>query len=79
GVKADHTVEDHLSSEELRTVVNEAGGLIPRRHQDMLVSILDLEHVTVNDIMVPRNEITGIDINDDWKSIVRQLTHSPHG
>lgn len=79
GVKADHNTEDHLSSEELRTVVNEAGGMIPRRHQDMLVSILDLEHVTVNDIMVPRNEITGIDINDDWKSIVRQLTHSPHG
>lgn len=45
----------------------------------MLLSILDLEHVTVNDIMVPRNEITGININDDWKSIVRQLTHSPHG
>ncbi|NMS58502.1 CNNM domain-containing protein, partial [Vibrio parahaemolyticus] len=76
GVRADHSAEDHLSSDELRTVVNEAGGLIPRRHQDMLVSILDLEHVTVNDIMVPRNEITGIDINDDWKSIVRQLTHS---
>lgn len=71
--------KDHLSSEELRTVVNEAGSLIPRRHQDMLISILDLEHVTVNDIMVPRNEITGIDINDDWKSIVRQLSHSPHG
>ncbi|MEL7287768.1 MAG: transporter associated domain-containing protein, partial [Pseudomonadota bacterium] len=79
GVIRFHATEDHLSSEELRTVVNEAGGLIPRRHQDMLVSILDLEHVTVNDIMVPRNEITGIDINDDWKSIVRQLTHSPHG
>ncbi|WP_413283759.1 HlyC/CorC family transporter [Vibrio sp. MA40-2] len=79
GIKADHAAQDHLSSDELRTVVNEAGGLIPRRHQDMLVSILDLEHVTVNDIMVPRNEITGIDINDDWKSIVRQLTHSPHG
>ncbi|CAK2290025.1 HlyC/CorC family transporter [Vibrio crassostreae] len=79
GVKASHDATDHLSSEELRTVVNEAGSLIPQRHQDMLVSILDLEHVTVNDIMVPRNEITGIDINDDWKSIVRQLTHSPHG
>ncbi|MGY3568751.1 HlyC/CorC family transporter [Vibrio paucivorans] len=79
GVKANHDDDDHLSSEELRTVVNEAGSLIPRRHQDMLVSILDLEHVTVNDIMVPRNEITGIDINDDWKSIIRQLTHSPHG
>ncbi len=79
GIKAKHGDDDHLSSDELRTVVNEAGGLIPRRHQDMLISILDLEHVTVNDIMVPRNEITGIDINDDWKSIVRQLTHSPHG
>ncbi|EGU30555.1 putative hemolysin [Vibrio sp. N418] len=79
GIKVSHDGDDHLSSEELRTVVNEAGSLIPRRHQDMLVSILDLEHVTVNDIMVPRNEITGIDVNDDWKSIVRQLTHSPHG
>lgn len=79
GIKADEPTGDHLSSEELRTVVNEAGSLIPRRHQDMLISILDLEHVTVNDIMVPRNEITGIDINDDWKSIVRQLTHSAHG
>ncbi|PMM03230.1 magnesium/cobalt efflux protein [Vibrio kanaloae] len=79
GVTASHDATDHLSSEELRTVVNEAGSLIPQRHQDMLVSILDLEHVTVNDLMVPRNEITGIDINDDWKSIVRQLTHSPHG
>ncbi|WP_428628777.1 CBS domain-containing protein [Sphingopyxis sp.] len=45
----------------------------------MLLSVLDLEKVSVNDIMVPRNEIVGIDINDDWKSIVRQLTHSPHG
>ncbi|WP_105900906.1 HlyC/CorC family transporter [Vibrio gangliei] len=79
GVRANDSAGDPLSSEELRTVVNEAGSLIPRRHQDMLISILDLEHVTVNDIMVPRNEITGIDINDDWKSIVRQLTHSAHG
>ncbi|SQB41944.1 magnesium transport protein [Citrobacter koseri] len=41
--------------------------------------MLDLEKVSVDDIMVPRNEIIGIDINDDWKSIVRQLSHSPHG
>ena len=79
GLKPQQSGDDSLSSDELRTVVNEAGGLIPRRHQDMLLSILDLEHVTVNDIMVPRNEITGININDEWKSIVRQLTHSPHG
>lgn len=79
GLNAKHTRDDPLSSEELRTIVNDAGRLIPRRHQDMLLSILDLEHVTVNDIMIPRNEITGININDDWKSIIRQLTHSPHG
>jgi Mg2+/Co2+ transporter CorB len=79
GINPSANDADDLSSEELRTVVNEAGSLIPNRHQDMLLSILDLEHVTVNDIMVPRNEITGIDINDDWKSIVRQLSHSPHG
>ncbi|EWH11294.1 transporter [Catenovulum agarivorans DS-2] len=70
--------EDSLTHEELKTVVNEAGALIPRRHQDMLLSVLDLENVTVDDIMVPRNEIAGIDINDDWKDIVKQLTHGTH-
>lgn len=77
GAKADG--KDNLSTEELRTIVNEAGSLIPRRHQHMLLSILELEEVTVDDIMVPRNEITGININDDWKSIMRQFTHAPHG
>ncbi len=67
-----------LSSEELRTVVNEAGALIPKRHQQMLLSILDLEKVTVDDIMIPRNEIVGINLNDDWQSIAEQLTHSQH-
>lgn len=67
-----------LNPEELRTVVNEAGTLIPRRHQDMLLSILDLEHVSVDDIMVPRNDIAGIDINDEWESILKQLTHTSH-
>ncbi|CAG9295998.1 HlyC/CorC family transporter [Celerinatantimonas diazotrophica] len=67
-----------LNPEELRTVVNEAGTLIPRRHQDMLLSILDLEHVSVDDIMVPRNDIAGIDINDEWESILKQLAHTSH-
>lgn len=65
-----------LSSEELRTVVNEAGAMIPQRHQRMLLSILDLEKVTVEDIMVPRNEIVGIDIEDDWEAIEELLVHS---
>lgn len=69
---------DHLSREELRTVVHEAGALIPAKHKDMLVSILDLEKVTVNDIMVPRNEISGIDLDDDTDTILRQLKNSQH-
>jgi len=72
-------VSSALSKDELRTIVHESRSQISRRNQDMLLSVLDLEKVSVDDIMVPRNEIVGIDINDDWKAIVRQLTHSPHG
>ena len=67
-----------LSSEELRTVVAEAGAMIPHRHQQMLVSILDLEKATVEDIMVPRNEIVGIDVDDDWDKVLEQLRQSQH-
>ena len=70
--------DDSLSREELRTVVYEAGTMIPKKHQDMLVGILDLENVTAEDIMVPRAEIVAIDINDDWKKIQKQLTHAQH-
>lgn len=69
---------DSLTSEELRTVVHEAGTMIPRRHQDMLLSILDLEKVAVDDIMIPRNEIVGIDIDEDMDEIVDQLQSSQH-
>jgi Mg2+/Co2+ transporter CorB len=72
-------VDSHqLSTDELRTVVNEAGALISHKYQSMLVSILDLEKVTVDDIMVPRNEIYGIDIDDDMEDIVDLLVHSQH-
>lgn len=67
-----------LSSEELRTVVAEAGAMIPQRHQQMLVSILDLENATVEDIMVPRTEIVGIDVEDGWDKVLDQLRQSQH-
>jgi Mg2+/Co2+ transporter CorB len=67
-----------LSSEELRTVVAEAGAMIPHRHQQMLVSILDLENATVEDIMVPRTEIVGIDVDEDWDKVLDQLRQSQH-
>ncbi len=79
GIKGDVAISSALSKDELRTIVHESHSQISRRNQDMLLSVLDLEKISVDDIMVPRNEIVGIDINDDWKSIVRQLTHSPHG
>ncbi|KGQ42223.1 HlyC/CorC family transporter [Gallibacterium anatis] len=77
GLKPD--IKSHsISAEELRSIVNESGKFIPRAHQQMLLSILDMEKVTVEDIMVPRNEISGINIEDDWKSIMRQLNHAAH-
>lgn len=69
---------DNLSTEELRTVVNEAGTMIPKRHQHMLISILDLEKMGVNDIMVPRNEIMAIDLEDDIEDIIEQLQSTQH-
>ena len=78
GFKADATSEDALTQEELRTIVSESGGLIPRRHRNMLVNILDLEQVSVNDIMVPRNEIYGIDLEDDDATILSRLKSSTH-
>ncbi|QPB43649.1 HlyC/CorC family transporter [Rodentibacter haemolyticus] len=68
-----------ISREELRSIVTEAGEATPdEQHPQMLLSILDMETVTVDDIMVPRNEIGGIDIDDDWKAIMRQLNHAAH-
>ena len=78
GVNVDDVNNQELSSDELRMVVNEAGAMIPRRHQKMLTNILDLEKVTVDDIMVPRNELAGVDMDDDMDDILNQLTHSQH-
>jgi Mg2+/Co2+ transporter CorB len=78
GINAEQRDQHGLSSEELRTVVNEAGALLSGRDKDMLVSILELENVSVEDIMIPRSELVGIDVNDDWKKIQKQLTHSYH-
>lgn len=78
GISQEELTEHSISREELRTVVNEAGAMIPRRHQKMLLGILDLEKATVEDIMVPRNEIVGIDLDDEWEQILKQLRNSQH-
>ncbi len=79
GVTVDRqTQQTALTQEELRTVVAEAGALIPRRHQQMLMSILDLERITVDDIMIPRSEVFGIDITEDWSVVLERLRDSQH-
>ncbi len=78
GVDPEHAAQHSLSTEELRTVVAETGAMIPRRHQTMLLSILDLEKATVEDIMVPRNEIVGVDISRDWADVLEQIQSSHH-
>ena len=70
GVRPDSQQGSALSREELRTVVNEAGAMIPERSRDMLLGILDLENAVVEDIMVPRNEVEGIDLQDPTDEIV---------
>jgi Mg2+/Co2+ transporter CorB len=67
-----------LSADELRTVVAESSPLVPARHRQMLISILDLERVTVEDIMIPRHEIGGIDISADWEDVLERLRQTPH-
>jgi len=78
GISSEQREQHSLSSEELRTVVNESGALLHEQDQSMLMSILDLEKVSVDDIMIPRSELVGIDVNDDWKKIQKQLTQANH-
>ncbi len=78
GVSSEDAAQHSLSAEELRTVVAEAGAMIPQRHQKMLLSILDLEHSTVEDIMVPRNEIVGVDVSEPWDEVRHQIIESQH-
>lgn len=77
-VRVEHHHVEALSLEELRTVVHEATGKISRNYQKMLLRILDLERVTVDDVMVPRTEIYGIDLNAEWPVILDRLLNCPH-
>jgi len=78
GVDPTSKSSDSLSTEELRSVVRESGAGMPKNRQNMLLGILDLERVTVDDIMIPRNEVTGINLDDDIESIISLLTNTTH-
>ena len=74
-VRTNVDVIERLNREELRTLVQE-GGMIPRDHRRMLVNILNLEQATVEDVMTPRQDIVGINLDDDWEDILIQLTQT---
>jgi Mg2+/Co2+ transporter CorB len=78
GVDPANQGTDSLTTEELRSVVRESGHELPKNRQNMLLGILDLERVTVNDIMIPRNEVTGINLDDDLELLIQQLTNTTH-
>ncbi len=64
-----------LSREELRSIVYDTTGKISRQYQNMLLSILDLSKLTVDDVMIPRHDIVGIDIEKSWEEMVVQINH----
>ncbi|HTR01194.1 MAG TPA: HlyC/CorC family transporter [Candidatus Acidoferrum sp.] len=78
GFKPKDQAQQQLSQEELRTIVDESGRQLPGQRQSMLLNVLDLGKVTVNDIMIPRNDVAGIDLDNDIDDIRRTLLNSQH-
>lgn len=73
GFKLASKSTEPLSRDELRSVVYETAGRISHPYQDMLLGILDLNKVAVEDVMIPRHDIVGIDIEDPWDNIQKQI------
>jgi Mg2+/Co2+ transporter CorB len=74
---AGHKIEP-LSREELRSVVYETASRISRQYQDMLISILDLNKIVVDDVMIPRHEIIGIDLEESWEKVLQHMATSQY-
>ncbi len=71
GIDLDNANKDELKPEELRTLLQTSG--VPKRQEEMLMGIFDMDNLSVNDVMIPKNEIIGIDLNDETEDIVKQL------
>jgi len=67
----DATLNENLNTEELRTLLEESGDLIPKQYRKMLSSVLGMEELIVEDIMIPTSEIIGIDINMDYQNATK--------
>lgn len=78
GISIDKVEKEVLSGEELRLVVHEAGSFLPLEHKSMLISLLDLEKARVEDIMVPKADIVGLDLEKPWHELLDQLETAQH-
>jgi Mg2+/Co2+ transporter CorB len=76
GVKVTSDSVEALTREELRSIVYETAGKISRQYQNMLLGILDLNKLTVDDVMIPQHEIVGIDIQQPWEVILSEINKS---
>ncbi|MDD5216433.1 MAG: HlyC/CorC family transporter [Methylococcales bacterium] len=79
-IRVDTTKTPHgeLNKDELKSIISEAESVMPHRYQKMLLGILDLDSATVEDIMTPRHEIVGIDLELPIEEIISQIKNSPH-
>ncbi len=78
GVKASEHKNTTLNKDELKSIVSETDSLMPEKYKNMLLGIIDLESATVEDIMTPRNEIHGIDIEESIEDVIQQIKKSPY-
>ena len=74
----DASLNENLNTEELKTLLEESGELIPKQYRTMLSSVLGMEELVVEDIMIPTSEIIGIDINEDYKNATKIITSTEY-
>ncbi len=79
GIDAKNADGTGLSVEELHSaLISENSSVMSQQHKDLLLGVLNLSKISVEEIMVPRNDLYSININDDWKDIQKQVANSPH-
>jgi Mg2+/Co2+ transporter CorB len=78
GLRLEALPKDSLSSEELQTMLAEAGSLLPHEHRHMMISLLDIEKATVEDIMIPKADLIGLNLEEPWHLVLQQLKTAQH-
>ena len=76
-VQADQSKQT-VSLEEVRMLVLEGENFLPRKHQKMLLNLVDIERIAVNDVMIPRNQIEALNINASTEVLLEQLATCHH-